>query len=117
MLFTVMLLLAVGVGALLASLNVAYRDFRYVIPFLVQMWMFATPSVYMRAASGGHAVWVEALLRANPLTALIGAFRVACLGGTFEWGEIALAVVCSLLVLALGCLWFRRVEHTFADRI
>ena len=46
--FAVILLAALGVGILLAALNVAYRDFRYVIPFLVQVWMFATPSVYMQ---------------------------------------------------------------------
>jgi len=115
--FATMLMLAVGVGALLASLNVAYRDFRYVIPFLVQMWMFATPSVYMRAGVGAHSEWVNVLLRANPMTALISGFRAACLGGPMEWQEIGTAVALSVVVLVVECLWFRRVEHTFADRI
>ena len=50
MIFGAILLAALGVGTLLAALNVAYRDFRYVIPFLVQLWMFATPTVYMQVA-------------------------------------------------------------------
>src|SRR6202035_339027 len=55
------LLAALGVGTLLAALNVAYRDFRYVIPFLLQLWMFATPTVYMQP-KGAPSDWAGALL-------------------------------------------------------
>ena len=77
-------LAAVGVGTLLAALNVAYRDFRYVIPFLVQIWMFATPTVYMQPDSNGVG-WMQTLLSLNPLTGLVSAFRAAVLGDALPW--------------------------------
>ena len=114
--FGVIVLAALGMGTLLAALNVAYRDFRYVIPFLVQLWMFATPTVYMqpRAAPTG---WVGVLLRLNPLTSLIAAFRAATLGGPIPWGELAIASLAGVLMFFVGCLYFRRVEDDFADII
>jgi lipopolysaccharide transport system permease protein len=114
------LLAAVGAGTLLAALNVAYRDFRYVIPFLTQFWMFATPTVYMQPDGdvSGPLSW---LLAANPLTALIAGFRTAVLGSAqtapIAWGPTALAGVLSVLFFFGGCLYFRRVEDSFADII
>jgi lipopolysaccharide transport system permease protein len=109
-------LAALGVGTLLSALNVAYRDFRYVIPFLVQLGMFATPTVYMQpdpAAAGRF----QPLLDLNPMTPLIGAFRAAALGGTIAWGPLLVATVVVLITFAVGCLYFRKVEDTFADII
>src|SRR5438552_3617952 len=80
--FLVIVLAALGVGTLLAALNVSYRDFRYVVPFLVQVWMFATPTVYMALGRGGV---LAPLLALNPMTSLIANFRAACLGGAIEW--------------------------------
>ncbi len=144
--FGSILLAALGVGTLLAALNVAYRDFRYVIPFLVQVWMFATPSVYMQVADEPAAVVasrpaslpaastgqradagetgkrplgpaVRAALRLNPMTGLIGAFRAAVLGGPIPWGKLAACSGCALLAFFVGCFYFRRVADTFADII
>ncbi len=53
LIFGIILLAAVGVGTLLAALNVSYRDFRYVVPFMIQLWMFATPTIYLQRAEGG----------------------------------------------------------------
>jgi len=114
--FMAILLAALGVGTLLAALNVAYRDFRYVIPFLVQLWMFATPTVYMQpnaASTGG----IHVLLALNPMTSLIAAFRASVLGGPIAWGQAVVALAGVLLVFFLGCLYFRRVEDGFADII
>jgi lipopolysaccharide transport system permease protein len=137
-------LAALGVGALLAALNVAYRDFRYVIPFLVQLWMFATPSVYMLVADEpGAAVrvptapaaappspvgpagsgtktdsgLVHAALTLNPMTGLIGTFRASVLGGPIPWGNLVVPFACAGFAFVLGCLYFRRVEDGFADII
>jgi lipopolysaccharide transport system permease protein len=115
--FALILLAAVGVGTLLAALNVAYRDFRYVIPFLVQVWMFATPTVYMRPEDIGGGGLGELVLSLNPMTALVGAFRAACLGGPIDWGAVGLATLFVVAVGAAGCLFFRRVEESFADII
>jgi lipopolysaccharide transport system permease protein len=107
---------AVGVGTALAALNVAYRDFRYVIPFLLQVWMFATPTVYMQPdPSRGEAI--HALLAFNPMTALVEAFRACCLGRPVPWTGLGIAAVASVAVFLAGCWYFRCVEDSFADII
>ncbi len=143
--FGAILLAALGVGTLLAALNVAYRDFRYVIPFLVQVWMFATPSIYMHVADEPAVVAsrgasapaaptgpradvgkagkrplspaVRAALALNPMTGLIGTFRAAVLGGPIPWGKLAASSGCALVAFFVGCFYFRRVEDSFADII
>jgi lipopolysaccharide transport system permease protein len=107
---------AIGVGTLLAALNVTYRDFRYVVPFLVQMWMFATPSVYMKP-EGDSAGRLEYILAINPLVPIIGSFRSAVLGGAMEWGPLVLAGLATAVIFLAGCLYFRRVEGGFSDVI
>ncbi len=115
-----MVLSAVGVGTLLAALNVSYRDFRYVIPFLVQLWMFATPSVYMQVDAASETAsrdWPSVLMALNPMTALIKAFRAATLGGPIPWASLGSAAACVVVVCVVGCLYFRKVEDGFADII
>jgi lipopolysaccharide transport system permease protein len=105
-----------GVGTLLSALTVAYRDFRYVVPFLVQLWLFATPTVYMDAE---HAVGPagRAWLPLNPAYGLISNFRAAVLGGPLDGYALGVSSAVALGLLALGCLYFRRVERGFADVI
>jgi lipopolysaccharide transport system permease protein len=107
---------SLGVGTLLSALTVAYRDFRYVVPFLVQLWMFATPTVYMQADLIVNPRW-RALLPLNPAYGLIANFRVAVLGGEFDLYSLAVSGAVTLLMLVVGCLYFRRVERDFADII
>jgi len=109
-------LAAAGVGSLLAALNVAYRDFRYVIPFLVQLWMFATPTVYMDSTSLGSGVW-RWLLPLNPAFGLIANFRAVVLGGTLDLPSLGISLAVSAAMFAVGTLYFRRVERGFADII
>jgi lipopolysaccharide transport system permease protein len=119
LLLAIMLLAAVGVGTLLAALNVAYRDFRYVIPFLTQFWMFATPTVYMQPDADASGP-LQVFLTLNPMTSLVAAFRAAVLGGTggpIDWAQVAIAAMLSTLAFLVGCLYFRRVEDSFADII
>jgi lipopolysaccharide transport system permease protein len=114
--FLVILLAALGMGTLLAALNVAYRDFRYVIPFLVQVWMLATPTIYLQpGAQPGRSLQI--LLVANPLASLIGAFRACVLGTPIPWGPVALATAIVAALFLTGCLYFRKVEDRFADII
>ena len=116
--YAMIVLSALGVGTFLSALNVSYRDFRYVIPFLVQVWMFATPSVYMpidsSAKPSGIASWVLAL---NPLSGLIAAFRAAVVGGPIPWSALVGSSLCAVVCFVAGCLYFRRVEDKFADII
>jgi lipopolysaccharide transport system permease protein len=114
--FAVIVLAALGVGTLLAALNVAYRDFRYVIPFLVQVWMFATPTVYMQLDPTKTDL-LHTLVALNPMTGLIANFRAACLGGPIDWVQLGLTAACVLVVFLAGCFYFRRVEDNFADII
>ncbi|HUY31714.1 MAG TPA: ABC transporter permease [Pirellulales bacterium] len=105
------LLAAVGVGTLLAALNVAYRDVRHALPFLIQLWLFATPSVYLPQAD--TAGWLEI----NPLNGLISGFRAAALGQPIPWPRLAYPALAVAVLLAVGITYFRRVEDSFADVI
>jgi len=116
LLFGCFALAAAGVGTLLAALNVAYRDFRYVVPFMVQLWMFATPTIYMDPAANGAGTY-DHLLIVNPLSPLVAGFRAAVLGGPIDWKAIAIAGAVSVLMFLGGCLYFRRVEDSFSDII
>ncbi len=109
-------LTALGVGTFLSALTVAYRDFRYVVPFSVQLWMFATPCIYLDAASltGPRG---QLLLALNPVYGLVFNFRQAMLGGPIAWGVLAVSAAVGILLLGLGTLYFRRVERSFADVI
>jgi lipopolysaccharide transport system permease protein len=110
--FGLILLAGLGVGTLLAALNVAYRDFKHVVPFLTQLWMFATPTVYLEPGSSSRSI-----LYLNPMAALIAAFRAAVLGGPVPWGPLGAASASALAAFLIGCLYFRKVERRFADII
>jgi lipopolysaccharide transport system permease protein len=113
--FAVIAILSAGVGTLLAALNVTYRDFRYVVPFSLQLWMFATPTIYMAPSVADGPI--STLLACNPMTTLVAAYRAAALGGPFPWGPFSLSSAGAGLVLVLGCCYFRKVEDRFADII
>lgn len=105
-------LLALGVGMWLSALNVKYRDIRYAVPFLIQLWMFVSPVIY--PASMLPPKW-RRLLLLNPLTGIIENFRVAVFGGSFDWRALAVSTITTLLVLVGAAYSFRRMEKTFAD--
>jgi len=107
---------ALGVGTLLAALTVAYRDFKHVVPFLVQLWLFATPSVYMDVFTTDRSK-VQMLLWLNPMVSVIASFRAVMLGEPLHWDHLLVSAAFSVLVFAVGCLYFRRVEDSFADLI
>ena len=107
---------ALGVGVLLSALTVAYPDFRYVVPFMVQLWMFATPTIYMQADAVISPKW-HSLLPFNPAFGLILNFRQACLGGPLDWHALGISSAVAVALLVGGCLYFRRVERSFADII
>ena len=106
---------AAGVGVLLSALIVAQRDFKYVLTFGVQLWMFATPSVYLPADALGPTA--QAYLPLNPAYGLVLAFRQAALGGPFDWYAFGVSSAVGVLLAAAGVLYFRRVERGFADAI
>ena len=103
-----------GVGTLLSALTVAYRDFRYVVPFMLQLWMFVTPVIYPLSIVPERWRWVLAI---NPMTGLISGFRAALLSEAVDWTGVSISLaVCAVSFLA-GVTYFRRVERRFADII
>jgi lipopolysaccharide transport system permease protein len=106
---------AAGVGILLAALIVAQRDFRFVLTFGVQLWMFATPTLYMNPDALGPTA--QAWLPLNPAYGLIATFRATALGGPIDWYALGVSATVGLVVAAVGLMYFRRVERSFADQI
>ena len=109
---------ALGIGLWLAALNVEYRDVRYVVPFVIQLWLFVTPVIYPAAGvvakleEHGIPGWLYGL---NPMAGVVEGFRWALFGGEAP-GTLILASTLSALVLLLsGAVYFWRVEETFAD--
>jgi lipopolysaccharide transport system permease protein len=105
---------ALGVGAVSAALVVAYRDFRFVIPFVVQLWMFVSPVAYPLNAVPDDWQLAYAL---NPAAGMISGFHSCLLGQAFRWDCIAVSTATTLAVLAGGLIYFRQVERRFADVI
>lgn len=107
---------ATGLGTLLSALTVSYRDFRHVVPFLIQLWMFATPSIFVQGGTffGPRG---QLALRLNPVHGLIVNFRAAVLNQPMEPLALGTSLFLSLGLLLFGCLYFRRVEREFADII
>jgi lipopolysaccharide transport system permease protein len=105
---------ALGAGTLLAALTVAYRDFRYVIPFLIQFWMFATPVVYPASLVPEKWQW---LVNLNPMAGLIEGFRAAVLGRPFDFVALASSFSVAIAMFLVGVAYFERVERRFADVI
>jgi len=114
-LFTLFALVtALGVGTWLAAINVRYRDVKYAVPFLVQIWMFASPVIYTSALIPDGWRWLYAL---NPMTGVLEGFRWALLGGQRPDELILVSAAASLVVLVSALVYFRHAEQTFADVI
>jgi lipopolysaccharide transport system permease protein len=104
---------SLGVGLWLSALNVEYRDIRYVLPFIVQLWMFTTPIAYPSTLL--REPW-RTVYGLNPMVGVIEGFRWALLGTNTAPGPIIFASsVASVLILLGGAFYFRRMEKTFAD--
>jgi lipopolysaccharide transport system permease protein len=110
------ILVASSLGVLLAALTVAYRDFRYVVPFTLQLWMFATPAIFLQNLEV-LGPQMGQLLLLNPVHGLVVNFRAAVVGGPFDLPALAVSAASGLVLFVAACLYFRRVERTFADTI
>jgi lipopolysaccharide transport system permease protein len=116
-LFTLMAFLAaLGPGLYLTALNVKFRDFRYVVPFIVQFGLFISPVGFSSSVVPGY--WRLAY-SVNPIVGVIDGFRWAiCRGASpFYWPGFAISMLVIILFLFLGIWYFRRMEKTFADNI
>jgi lipopolysaccharide transport system permease protein len=107
---------AMGVGLWLTTLNVKYRDFRYVIPFVVQFGLYISPVGF--SSQIVPAEW-QLLYSLNPMVGVIDGFRWALLGGAvaINWGGFWISTALVAILLWTGILYFRKMEKTFADVI
>jgi lipopolysaccharide transport system permease protein len=109
------LVTALGMGLWFSALNVKYRDVRFVVPFIVQIWMFATPVIYPSTLMPGR--W-RILYGLNPMVGVIEGFRWMLLGTrTQPTPVIAVSAGIAVAAFAWGAFYFKRVEKTFADII
>jgi lipopolysaccharide transport system permease protein len=107
------LVTALGVSLWLSALNVQYRDVRYTIPFLTQIWMFATPIAY--PSSLVPEGW-RALYGLNPMVGVVEGFRWALLGTATRPGPMLIvSSLAAVMILLTGAMYFRYTEKTFAD--
>jgi len=110
-----LLVTAMGVGFWLSALNTEYRDVRYVVPFLAQIWLFATPVVYPAAIVPER---FRFLIGLNPMTGVVEGFRWSLLGAGEGPGlTMLVSVLLSLLLFVSGIIWFRWRERTFVDHL
>lgn len=107
-----MALLALGVGLLSAAVTVKYRDLRHALPFIIQLWMFASPVIYPTSIVPEKWKW---LLLINPVAGIIEGFRASLTGLPFDWLHVSISGAMTLVLLACSVYTFRRFEHTFAD--
>jgi lipopolysaccharide transport system permease protein len=103
---------ALGLGLWLSALNVVYRDVQYVVPFMVQIWLFSTPAVYV--GSTFREPW-GTVLGLNPMQGVVAGFRWALISGQSPGPMIAVSAGVAVLLLVSGVVYFRRLERSFAD--
>jgi lipopolysaccharide transport system permease protein len=109
------LVTSLGVGLWLSALNVNYRDVRYVVPFITQFWLLATPIAY--SSSLLHEPW-RTIYGLNPMVGVVEGFRWALLGTNTAPGPIiAVSAAAAVFILVTGAFYFRRMEKTFADLV
>lgn len=105
-------LLALAVGMWMSALNVKYRDVRYALPFVIQLWMFVSPIIYPSSMLSGK---LRIFLTINPLTGIIENFRAALLNRSLNFSSLAISTGITLILLLYSAYSFRRMERHFAD--
>jgi lipopolysaccharide transport system permease protein len=110
-----MALLGLGIGIIISSVTTKYRDLRFALGMITQLWMYATPIVYPLSLVPD---WLRPWYLLNPMASIIESFRYAFLGtGTIQWSYIGTSWFLTLLLLLAGILLFSRVERTFMDTV
>ena len=103
---------ALGVGLWMSAINVQYRDVRYGLPFVIQLWLFISPVVYSSNLLSGPLQIVYGI---NPMAGVIEGFRWALLGTDPPGSLIIISAIIVIVVLISGAYYFRRMEKIFAD--
>lgn len=106
------MVITLGVGLWMSAVNVQYRDVRYALPFVIQLWLFISPVVY---SSKSLPESLQVLYGLNPMAGVIEGFRWALLGTDPPNSLIIVSAIVSVLLLLSGAFYFRRMEKSFAD--
>jgi len=107
--------IGLGFGIIISAMTTKYRDLRFLVTFGVQLLMYATPVIYPVSTIPERFAWI---IRLNPMTPIIEAFRYAFLGaGTANWGAVTYSFMFMLVVVFFGSVIFNRVETTFMDTV
>jgi lipopolysaccharide transport system permease protein len=113
-LLALLVVVAVAIGTLLSAVTVTFRDFTHITPFLVQIWMYATPVVFPLSVVPGRWRW---LLYLNPMTGIVEGFRSALLGKPLDFVALASSLAWTIVLGIAAVVYFERVERRFADII
>jgi len=117
-LILILAFLALGFGIVISSMTTKYRDLKFLITFVIQLWMYATPVIYPLSVMEGSYKKYMWLIQANPLTAVLETFKFGFLGqGTFSWFSLGYSLLFSVVLLFTGILIFNKVERSFMDVI
>ncbi len=108
--------LALGFGILFSSLTTKYRDLTFLLSFIVQLWMYATPVIYPLSTIDNPKL--KMLMSANPLTSIMETFKYGMLGvGEFSWVSLGYSAIFAIVLLAIGIIVFNRIQKTFMDTV
>ena len=108
--------LALGFGVLFSSLTTKYRDLMFLLSFIVQLWMYATPVIYPLSTIEDPRL--KMLMQANPLTSIMEAFKFGMLGvGEFSWAALGYTAGFTVFILTLGIIVFNKIQRTFMDTV
>ena len=107
---------ALGMGLLLASLNIKYRDVRFALPFFIQILMYVTPVIYPVKMLDNYPFVKNLMLWMNPISGVISNARAGLLGqGSIDFGILGIALLMSIVYFVAGLYYFRSTERYFAD--
>ena len=108
--------LALGFGVLFSSLTTKYRDLTFLLSFIVQLWMYATPVIYPLSTIEDPRL--KMLMQANPLTSIMETFKFGMLGvGEFSWAALGYTAGFAAFILTLGIVVFNKIQRTFMDTV
>jgi len=107
-------LFGLGVGTWMSALNVKYRDVRFALPFIIQLWLFVSSVILPSSAISGKLRWVLLL---NPMSGIIEGYRAALFGTPFDWPALGIATVLTIATLFYSVYSFGKAERSFADII
>jgi lipopolysaccharide transport system permease protein len=102
-----------GLGTMLAAMNIKYRDFRYVIPFFIQILFFLTPVIY--PVSIIKIIWIQKILLLNPMAGAIELLRSPMAHTSLNIQLVVISAIASLVLFFVGLFYFRKTEYYFAD--